>query len=140
MTRAATITSDTPAAPIDRPLSGDEPIPIEEIIRRGVTAGGKRLLELTVDLTTGRLSCVYDLTARAPSAASPPPVPPLSDLAKEILQVLEESPGEWLKGPEIASRISDDVDAAGGSFQRAAAELRKAGLIESQTRNGYKLA
>lgn len=127
--------TDSPAGPL---VSGDEPIPIEEIVRRGVTAGGRRLLELTVDLTTGRLSCVYDLTARAASAASPPPLPPLSELATEILQVLDESPDEWLKGPEIAARISDDVDAGGGSFQRAIAELRKAGLVESQTRNGYR--
>lgn len=120
------------------PPTGDDPIPVEEIVRRGVTAGGRRLLELTVDLSTGRMSFTYDTAARGTPAVFPPPLPPLSDLAKEILQVLEESPDEWLKGPEVAARISDDVDAGGGSFQRAMAELRKAGLIESQTRNGYK--
>lgn len=136
----APATTPDSAEPSVRPTAGDDdPIPVEEIVRRGVTAGGKRLLELTVDLATGRLSFVYDTAARAPSAVAPPPLPQMSDLAKEILQVLDEAaPGEWLKGPEIAARISDDVDAAGGGFQRAIAELRKGDLVESQTRHGYR--
>lgn len=127
-------------APQADPAPADAPVTPEEIVRRGMTAGGKRLIEFAVDLATGRVSFTYDTADRGQSsAASTPPLPPLSELAREILQVLEESPGEWLKGPEIAARISDDVDAAGGTFQRAAAELRRADLIESQTRNGYKL-
>jgi len=103
-----------------------------------MASGGKKLLRFAVDLVTGRMSLTYD-TAAAKDTASRPTLPPLSELAGEILQVLQEAGGEWLKGPEVAIRIGDDVDAAGGSFQRAASELRKAGLMESQTRNGYRL-
>lgn len=64
----------------------------------------------------------------------------LPPMAQEILQVLAESAEEWLKGSEIAAKISGDVDSTGGTFGRAVRALKrhKPPLIESD-RRGYRL-
>ena len=63
----------------------------------------------------------------------------LPELAQEILQVLEEAEEEWLTAADVAARVGGDADHTSGSWRRAARQLREAGLIDTDQRQGMRL-
>lgn len=60
----------------------------------------------------------------------------LSELEREIVQVLTEAEGQSLSGPEIARRISQDLDYRSGHWNRAMSRLKNLGVVISHGRNG----
>ena len=129
-------------------MADEQPVTLEEVVRRGMASGGRRLISFAVDLVTGAVSFVFETdTAQADPkpTAKADPFAGMPDLAREIYQVLlevelaaETEHDLWIPGKELAERISEDIDPAGGGFLRAVAALRKAGILKS-ARSGYKL-
>jgi predicted DNA-binding transcriptional regulator AlpA len=71
------------------------------------------------------------LASPADLRLEPPTMNGLSELAYEIVQVLEEAKEQILPSSEIAKRIGGDVDITGGSFRNAIKNLRARGIITS---------
>lgn len=63
----------------------------------------------------------------------------LPELAKEILQVLEEAEEEWLTAADVAIRIGGNADHTSGSWKRATKQLREIGLIDTHQKLGIRL-
>ena len=63
----------------------------------------------------------------------------MPELAREILQVLDESPKEWMNGSEIAAKIGGDASHNSTSWKRASARLRQAHLVETDRIRGMRL-
>ena len=66
---------------------------------------------------------------------TPEELPPL---ASEILRVLTAANGLWMSGEEIAKSIDESVDHTGGYFKRMIRVLRRASLVESDNKQGYR--
>ena len=76
--------------------------------------------------------------ASRPCAETMPAVLRNSQVARDVLRVLEEA-GDWLIGAEVARRIDPEMDRDNGHFKEVIRHLREAGLIESSKQNGYRL-
>lgn len=61
----------------------------------------------------------------------------LPELAQDIYQALQEQ-GRWVFGKELPDLVGVEDDHRSGKWYRALEKLKKAGLIESCQRRGYR--
>ena len=111
------------------PAAGDGvPLTPAEVIRRGMEDGGRRIKRYEVDFDSGECRIVYAMDTAAQ----------LSDLARDILEAIGETPDSWVSGEEVCRRVGDGVT-IGRTYYRAVAELRDSGRVETNTKLGIRL-
>jgi len=137
MTRAATITSDTPAAPPAVPDIADD---LADMLRSGRVCGPTAVARVEYLLADGRRVAV-DLPAPAGGIENDDDSdPPLSQLEQGIVDVLRRHPGRRLSAAEIAPLVDEDEDPYAGTFKRAISRLKLLGAIEGgKADGGYRL-
>ena len=133
----------TDAAP---PLEGRaDPVPdiaddLADMLRRGRVAGPTAAVSVEWRLADGR-KVYMDL---------PAPVKPavemidesragLSETARDILEVLEDRNGEWVHGADVAMDLPGQPEHKSTAFTAPIAELKRADLIETSQRHGYRV-
>jgi hypothetical protein len=134
---AAARHSETAAPPV--PDVADD---LADMLRSGRVCGPTAVVRVEYVLADGR-RVGADLPAPAVTADDPDSEDvtaggPLSDLAREILDALGQTPDDWNFGEEVCRRIGGGTT-IGRSFYRAVAELKAAGRIESNPRKGLRL-
>lgn len=124
------VTAPTPVAdPTGMPAAGEGvPLTPGEVVARGMADGGRRIRRYEIDFDTGESRIVY----------AQPDVGGLSELARDILEALGETPDDWVESEEVCRRIGGGVT-AGRSYYRAVAELKGLGRVESNTQRGIRL-
>lgn len=114
---------------------------LADMLRRGRVGGGVGVSSVEFRMTDGRrvyleLPAPVLLSTRDDATASGSA--PLSDLAREILDALGQTPDEWAFGEEVCRRIGGEAT-TNRSYYRAVDELKEAGLVESNNRRGIRL-
>lgn len=116
------------AVPADREDGEAVPLSPGEVARRGMADDNGRIRRFEIDFDTGEVRLVYAM----PDAGG------LSEMARDILAALGETPDDWVIGEEVCRRVGGGVT-VDRSFYRAVAELRDSGRVESNTRRGIRL-
>ena len=111
-------------------------IDVAALLTHGGILYGVPVLSLTVRTADGRTQV---LELPAPSATRMAAAAKFSQTARDILEVLEDREGDWVRMSEIALAMPGQPDHTSGTFTRAASELRAADLIESSKQHGYRL-
>lgn len=125
--------STTPPAEPDATAAGQSvPAEVLTLIRGGLTFNGVRVVSLRVELADGTTQRL-EMPVTADAAAE------LSPLAGRMVEALERV-GDWVNGAALAMILdpSGDLEHHTGSFKRAVAELKRAGLIRSNKALGYR--
>lgn len=118
------------------PSQTDPPVMSTEDLYRGLA---ELLRQISPGASNPRL--VWDIPGNDTPGMLPLVVPAvvLSELARDILEVLEDC-GGWLNGEEIGRRLNprDPFDHTAGTFRRAVEDLKAAGRIETSRHKGYR--
>ena len=96
----------------------------------GATRFGVAVEEITLKLSDGRR---VRIELPTPTAAE------LSELAERMLDALRKVNG-WVNGAALAMILdpTGDMECHAGSFKRAVAELKRAGLVRTNKQLGYR--
>jgi len=110
---------------------------LADMLRRGRVCGTTGVARVEYVLVDGRRVGV-DLPAPV-KAGQPEAVNGLSEVARDIYEVLEDRGGDWVFGADIAADLPGHPDHKSTAFTGPIRELREAGLIDTSQKHGYRL-